>query len=383
VGNKGSATNQSGYAGSNDYSGDTTARPGTPEYRAQVYHNIPPEHLPWEIRYMRKMDANEKKNDARKEMRKAQGLSSEAMIGFWFVVLPFLSIFGIWGLFDKYGAARIIDLSKHWILYQSLPMAIVAAITFFWLGTEFDELEGIHSHKYGVVPDYLIALRETFLRNVSFASPVTYAVILHTTAFNFWFLAFVISLLPTPITFYLLRIFLSRPSWVKAYSESAESKRAEAEKIRAEAEKIRAEAKKVLVENERRRITAIQTFQQKVRQAEQQKAEQRKAEQEKADQPKQELTKNRIDALEDALSRLSEVTDKVIPKSPESGSVLTDGGNEIPKSIEKALRDALEDVSNCLSACQGLLTQNEIGHYRSGLYKLRCELYERFGLPNL
>ena len=106
-------------------------------------------------------------------------------------------------------------------------------------------------------------------------------------------------------------------------------------------------------------------------------------EKQNAPQYKQKLTKNRKDALKDALTRLNDVTDKVYSQSPESESVLTDVGYEIPESIEKALRYALADVSICLSACQGFLTQNEIGHYRSGLYKLRCELYERFGLPNL
>ena len=97
----------------------------------------------------------------------------------------------------------------------------------------------------------------------------------------------------------------------------------------------------------------------------------------------QQLTKNRRDALEDALTRLNDVTDKVFSQSPEPRSVLTDGGYKFPESIEKALRDALADVSSCLSSCQGFLSRGQIGHHQSGLYNLRVELAERFGLYDL
>ena len=97
----------------------------------------------------------------------------------------------------------------------------------------------------------------------------------------------------------------------------------------------------------------------------------------------QQLTKNRRDALEDALTRLNDVTDKVFSQSPEPRSVLTDGGYKFPESIEKALRDALADVSSCLSSCQGFLSRDQIGHHQSGLYNLRVELAERFGLYDL
>ena len=98
---------------------------------------------------------------------------------------------------------------------------------------------------------------------------------------------------------------------------------------------------------------------------------------------KQKLTKDRRDALEDSLARLSEVTDKVFSQSPEPGSVISDGGNKIPESIEKALREALADVRNCLSACQGVLSRDQIGHHQSGLYNLRTELAERFGFQDI
>ena len=95
------------------------------------------------------------------------------------------------------------------------------------------------------------------------------------------------------------------------------------------------------------------------------------------------LMKDRRDALEDSLARLSEVTDKVFSQSPEPGSVISDGGNKIPESIEKALREALADVRNCLSACQGVLSRDQIGHHQSGLYNLRTELAERFGFQDI
>ena len=98
---------------------------------------------------------------------------------------------------------------------------------------------------------------------------------------------------------------------------------------------------------------------------------------------KQKLMKDRRDALEDSLARLSEVTDKVFSQSPEPGRVISDGGNKIPESIEKALRDALANVSNCLSACQGVLSRDQIGHHQSGLYNLRTELAERFGFQDI
>ena len=100
----------------------------------------------------------------------------------------------------------------------------------------------------------------------------------------------------------------------------------------------------------------------------------------------QKRTKNikiRRDALESALTRLNDVTDKVFSQSPEPGSVLTNSGKKFRESVEKALRDALADVGNSLSACQGFLSQDQIGNYQSGLDNLRSELAERFGFQDL
>ena len=155
---KGSRANQSGYAGSNKYSADSTVLPKSSEEGWRDHANAGGK-IPWEIRYGFWLNAKNKKNDARAAMRKAQGLRNETTVAWVTLVLLFSSFFGVLGLIDSYGGARIADLFKHWILFQALPMAILAAITFIWLGYLFSNLESSHSHKYGAMaPDYLIAL---------------------------------------------------------------------------------------------------------------------------------------------------------------------------------------------------------------------------------
>jgi len=152
---------------------------------------------------------------------------------------------------------------------------------------------------------------------------------------------------------------------VKATSDIAEHKRI-AERDKKRTEQAPANAALIAERNKRRAEEAV-----------------KRDEKQAAYESKQKLTKNKKDVLEESLTRLNEATDKIFYQSPDSEGVHTDGGNEIPESIEKALRNALADVSNCLSACEGFLTQDQIGHHQSGLHNLRGELAGRFGLKDL
>lgn len=153
------------------------------------------------------------------------------------------------------------------------------------------------------------------------------------------------------------------PSPEKAKRQEARSQR---ERNKRRAEQAHANAALLAEQDKRRAEAAVKS-----------------GEKQATHESKQKLTKIRRGALEDSLTRLSEVTDKVFSQSPESASVLAGGGNNIPESLDKALRDALADVSSCLSACQGILSRDQIGHHQSGLHNLRSELSERFGIQDI
>ena len=100
-------------------------------------------------------------------------------------------------------------------------------------------------------------------------------------------------------------------------------------------------------------------------------------------QSKQKLRKDKTDALEDALARLAEVVDKVFSLPSVSEGVHIEGSNKLPESLDKALRDAFSDVTNLLSKYRVVLSENQIAHHQSGLYRLRQELEDRFGFKDL
>jgi hypothetical protein len=353
------ATNRPSNANSNQSSAEAIEWVNTEEDIKKYWDNAPPELIPWEVRFFRWQDANEKKHE---------GTNAWA---FAFIFLAFL--FGSIWLFGTYGEESI-AFSKHWILIQALPMSILALITNNWFGQLLDDLKKLYVKKLESVVEFKIPFEAEIRGYTIAASSLIYAVIVHATSFKYWFLAFVISLFVTPITFFPLRIYLTRPNTITKYLEQAA--KAEVERAAADAIKIETQANWNAAEKARVKRWNAEW-------AERNAAVMAVVSRKKLSNNKQNELKDVRNKLEDALARLAEVVDKVFSLPLDSQGVQMGGSNKIPESLDKALRDAFSDVSNCLSACQGFLTRNQIGHHQSGLYNLRTELAERFGFQDI
>ena len=355
-----STRNRTGNAGSDEFAPNEIKWLNTEEEVKEYWDNAPPELIPWEIRFFRWQDANEKKREGTHA---------------WAYAFTFLALlFGSIWLFGTYGA-RIWDLSKHWILIQALPMSILAMITYNWLGQLLKDFKRFYSNKLESGEDYKIPFEAKFRGYVLAASPITYAVIVHTASFNYWFLAFAISLLVTPITYFPLRIYLSRPSTFKKYLEQSEQAKwkIESELIKAEVERVAAEA--IRIENQAKWNTAEK--------ARVKRMNAEWAERNAAVLSRQKILKDKKNGLDESLARLAEVVDKVFSLPSVSEGVHIEGSNKLPESLDKALRDAFSDVNNHLSDCQGKISPEKIAHHQSGLYRLRQELEDRFGFKDI
>jgi len=87
--------------------------------------------------------------------------------------------------------------------------------------------------------------------------------------------------------------------------------------------------------------------------------------------------------FEEAADALAEATQAIFLEYPEVPTSQTTIDIARMITLELDLRGALSNAQTCLSKCQGVLSDKQIGHHQSELIKLRWELEDRFGFQNL
>ena len=87
--------------------------------------------------------------------------------------------------------------------------------------------------------------------------------------------------------------------------------------------------------------------------------------------------------FEEAADALAEATQAIFLEYPEVPTSQTTIDSARMITLELDLRGALSNAQTCLSKCQGVLSDKQIGHHQSELIKLRWELEDRFGFQNL